>query len=96
MSLSDRLDGSSRRIDAMLDGMTRREMAARQREDAERMMAEREQARADSERCRQFQIRYDDAFQAFGVRTPAPVEGERSGAYRKRLFEHSPPTARQQ
>ena len=50
-------------------------------------MAEREQARADSERRRVIQTRYDDAFAAFGTRAPQPVEGERPGAYRRRMFE---------
>ena len=87
MSLVDRIEGSSRRIDGMLDSLTRRAAERRRAEDAERMMAEREQARADSEKKRVIQTRYDDAFSAFGTRAPAPVEGERPGAYRRRMFE---------
>ena len=87
MSLVDRIEGSSRRIDGMLDSLTRREAERWRAEDAERMMVEREQARADSEKKRVIQTRYDDAFAAFGTRAPQPVEGERPGQYRRRMFE---------
>jgi hypothetical protein len=53
MSLTDRLDGSSRRIDALLDTMTRREAERWKAEEAERDRADAAKARADSERCRQ-------------------------------------------
>jgi hypothetical protein len=76
------------RIDAMLDGIVRREAEREAREDAARDRKAAEQARADSERCRQVQVKYADAFSAFGVLTPAPVEGERPGAYRQRLYEY--------
>ena len=87
MSLTDRLDGSTRRIDNLLNVMGRREIERQAAQDAERMMAEREQARADSEKKRVIQTRYDDAFSAFGTRAPQPVEGERPGQYRRRMFE---------
>jgi hypothetical protein len=87
MSLTDRLDGSTRRIDNLLNVMGRREIEREARDDAERMMAAREQARADSEKKRVIQTRYDDAFSAFGTRAPQPVEGERPGQYRRRMFE---------
>jgi hypothetical protein len=83
-----RITRSTGRIDNLLADIERREREAQERADAKRMMAEREQARADSERCREFQVKYDDAFRGFGVATPPPVEGERPGAYRKRLYEH--------
>jgi hypothetical protein len=83
-----RLDNSTRRVDNLLSEIERREAERSRAEDAERMMAEREQARADSEKKRVIQTRYDDAFAAFGTRAPAPVEGERPGAYRRRMFEH--------
>jgi hypothetical protein len=53
MSLTDRLDGSSHRIDALLDTMTRREAERWKAEEAERDRADAAKARADSERCRQ-------------------------------------------
>jgi hypothetical protein len=83
-----RINNSTARIDSMLAQIERSEAEARERADAKRMMAEREQSRADSEKCRQAQIFYDDAFRGFGVQTPPPVEGERPGQYRKRLYEH--------
>ena len=85
--VQDRISGSTRRIDGLLDTMARREAERRRAEDAARMMAEREQARADSERRREIQVKYDSAFEAFGTRAPQPVEGERPGAYRRRMFE---------
>jgi hypothetical protein len=85
--VQDRIDGSTRRIDGILDNMARREAERQRAEDSARMRAEREQARADSERCREYQVRYDDAFRGFGVQTPPPVEGERPGRYRQRLYE---------
>ena len=78
--VQDRISGSTRRIDNLLNIMGRREAERQRAEDAERMMAEREQARADSEKKRVIQTRYDDAFSAFGTRAPQPVEGERPGA----------------
>ena len=86
--VQDRINSSTARLDSMLADIEQREAEAQERADAKRMMAEREQARADSERCREFQVKYDDAFRGFGVATPPPVEGERPGAYRKRLYEH--------
>jgi hypothetical protein len=88
MSLQSRIDGTLGNIDQILAESARRLSEQHRADDAKRMMAEREQARADSERCREFQVKYDDAFRGFGVQTPPPVEGERPGAYRKRLYEH--------
>ena len=75
------------RADALLRERVRREEAALEREDAESMMAERERVRNDSHRCYQISERYADAFESFGVRPPAPIDGERPGQYRARLFE---------
>ena len=86
--VQDRISNTSRRADALLDSMTRREIERQRAEDAERMMADAAQAREDAERRRQYQVRYDDAFQAFGERCPQPAADERPGAYRRRLFEH--------
>jgi hypothetical protein len=84
----DRIHGSANRVDNLLNVLGRREIERQAAEDAAAMMAEREQAFADSEKKRVFQSRYDEAFAAFGTRAPAPVEGERAGVYRKRLYEH--------
>jgi hypothetical protein len=86
--VQDRISRSTARVDAVLAQIEQREAEAQERADAKRMMVEREQSRADSEKCRQAQIFYDDAFRAFGVATPPPVEGERPGRYRMRLFEY--------
>ena len=42
-----------------------------EREDAERADATREQAIADSWRCREIAELYDDSFRSFGVSTPS-------------------------
>ena len=42
-----------------------------EREDAERADARREQAIADSWRCREIAELYDDSFRSFGVSTPS-------------------------
>ena len=83
-----RLDNSTRRADSLLAEIERRERDREAREIAERDRADAAEARADSERCRQVQVKYADAFSAFGVQTPAPVEGERPGRYRQRLYEY--------
>jgi hypothetical protein len=88
MPLTDRIHGSTARVDAVLGSLAAREAERQRAEDAERMMADAAQARADAERRREYQARYDEAFSAFGTRAPAPVEGERPGVYRKRLYEH--------
>jgi hypothetical protein len=82
-----RLDAAINRFDETLIERLRREKAAMERQDAEQRRADAEQARADSERRREYQARYDEAFQAFGVQTPAPVDDESPGRYRRRLFE---------
>ena len=51
-------------------------------------MTERERAREDAERRREIGAKYADAFDGFGTLTPPPLENERPGAYRKRLYEH--------
>jgi hypothetical protein len=87
-ALQRRLDSTLERFDDILVERLRREKAALERQDAERMMADAAQARADSERRREYQARYDPAFAAFGVQTPQPIADERPGQYRRRLFEH--------
>jgi hypothetical protein len=83
-----RLDSAITRFDDVLVERLRREKLAMERQDAERMMADAAQARADSERRREYQARYDPAFAAFGTQTPQPVADESPGQYRRRLFEH--------
>jgi hypothetical protein len=56
-------------------------------DDAARMMAAREQARADADLRREYQARYADAFASHGTLVPAPVDDERPGQYRQRLFD---------
>jgi hypothetical protein len=75
-----RIDNTSRRVDEMLTRIALRDAERQAQEDAAR-------ARADSERCRQAQVKYDEAYRDFGVQTPAPVDGERPGRYRQRLYE---------
>jgi hypothetical protein len=84
--VQDRIDGSTRRIDAMLDGIARREAERQRAEDAEREEARRVRMRDNAERRREFGARYADAFAAFGVEMPPPVDNESAGEYRKRLF----------
>ena len=85
--VQDRISGSTRRIDGLLDAMARREAERRRAEDAERDRANADRARADSEKCRQAQVFYSDAYEAFGTLTPQPVDGEKPGRYRQRLYE---------
>lgn len=59
----------------------------RARRDAERIMAERQQAREDADQRRELQVRYADSFAAFGTQPPMPVDDESPGRYRKRLFD---------
>ena len=60
----------------------------RAHKEAQARAAAAAQAREDAETRRQYQVRYADAFGAFGSLPPAPIEDERPGAYSKRLFEH--------
>jgi hypothetical protein len=83
-----RLDSALTRFDDVLAERLRREKAAMEREDAERMMANAAQARADAFKRTEIAERYDPAFAAFGTQTPQPVADESPGQYRRRLFEH--------
>jgi hypothetical protein len=87
MATREQLNATLSRADELLRRKVEREEAELKREDAERMMAEREQTRADSHRCYQISERYDEAFRSLGVQTPAPIDGERPGQYRARLYE---------
>ena len=88
MSMTAELQAAERRLAAMVNRRADAEEAQARAEAAERMMAERQRAREDAERRREYQVRYADAFAAFGSLPPAPVEDERPGEYRARLFEH--------
>ena len=82
MSISDTLS----RADDLLRRKIAREEAQLEREDAERMMAERERVRNDSFKRHEVGAKYADAFASFGERVPAPAADERPGHYRARLF----------
>jgi hypothetical protein len=86
MSLSE-LQRAERRLTEMINARAEREELQRREDRAERMRAEREQAREDAERRREIQARYADSFSAFGSLVPPPIDDERPGAYRKRLFD---------
>ncbi len=88
MSMTSELQRAEKRLAAMIDRRADAEEAQARADAAERMMAEAAQAREDAERRRQYQVRYADAFAAFGSLPPAPIEDERPGQYRARLFEH--------
>ena len=85
MSLSE-LQRAERRLTEMINARAERELQLRE-DRAECMRAEREQAREDAERRREIQVRYADSFSAFGSLVPPPIDDERPGAYRKRLFD---------
>jgi hypothetical protein len=88
MSMTEELQRAEKRLAALIEKRADQEEAAARADAAARMMAERERAREDAERRRQYQVRYADAFAAFGTQVPAPVDDERPGEYRKRLYEH--------
>jgi hypothetical protein len=58
-----------------------------QAQEAERIEAEREQAREDIERRRRLQARYDSVYRAFGSATPEPRDDEIPYRYRRRLLQ---------
>ena len=86
MSYTEELQRAERRLASMIEARCSREEQEARADAAERMQAERERAREDAERRREIQVRYADAFSAHGSQVPAPVDDERPGAYRKRLF----------
>jgi hypothetical protein len=75
------------RLDALLDRKLADSEAQLEREAAADRVQARVQARADAERNRLLQARYTDAFSAFNVETPPPIDGELPGRYRRRLFD---------
>ena len=83
MALQDTLS----RADEVLAERTRRELAKMRAEDAAAEAAEREQIRNDSFRRIEVAQRYADAYRAFGVEPPAPIDGESVGRFRMRLYE---------
>jgi hypothetical protein len=86
MSVTE-LQQAEKRLSEMVNRRAEAEELHLREERAERMRAERAQAREDAERRRQFQVRYADAYQSFGVDPPAPVDDETPLAFRKRLFD---------
>ena len=73
------------RFDRVLDQRVRREEAELEREAAAEQVAARVRALADAERRREYGARYADAFSAFNVEVPPPIDGELPGRYRRRL-----------
>jgi hypothetical protein len=86
-AVQERLNSTLSRADELLAERTRREIERLKRADAEEREAAREQARADAWKNREIGAVYDPAFASFGVQTPAPLDDERPGRYRRRLFE---------
>jgi hypothetical protein len=85
-SLQHRIDSTVSRLDRVASELAQRKLEQLQAEDAAQRQAEREQAKAYAEKRREYQARYSDAFQSFGVETPAPSDDETPFAYRRRLF----------
>jgi hypothetical protein len=86
-AVQQRLNDTLSRADEVLRERTRHEIDRLEREQAEQRRADAEQARADSWRNRELGAMFDDSFKAFGVMVPEPIDGERPGAYRRRLYE---------
>jgi hypothetical protein len=87
MAYTEELARAERRLAAMIDKRVADEEAQRRADAAERRAADAAQAREDAERRRQYQVKYADAYQSFGVDPPAPVDDEAPGAFRSRLFD---------
>ena len=85
--IQDRINGTTHRADNLLNVLGRREIERQAAEEAEREEARRVRIRDNAERRRQYQVRYSDAYQSFGTVTPAPIDNELAGEYRKRLYE---------
>ena len=88
MSLTAELEAAECRLAQMVNRRADQEEQQARADAAERMMVERERAREDAERRRQYQAKYADGFAAFGSLPPAPIDDERPGVYRARLYEH--------
>ena len=88
MSMTEELRRAEKRLAAMVDARADEAEASARADRAERAMTERERAREDAERRREIGAQYAPAFDGFGTLTPPPLENERPGAYRKRLYEH--------
>jgi hypothetical protein len=82
-ALQEKMD----RLDALLDRKLADREAELEREAAAERVEARVRARADAERCRLIGGRYTDAFSAFNVEVPPPIDGELPGRYRRRLFD---------
>ena len=83
MALQDTLS----RADEVLAERTRRELAKMRAEDAAAEAADRDRVRNDGFKRIEVAQRYADAYRAFGVEPPAPIEGESVGQFRMRLYE---------
>jgi hypothetical protein len=85
--MSSALQAKMDRLDALLDRKLADSEAQLERDAAADRVQARVQARADAERNRLLQARYSDAFSAFNVEVPPPIDGELPGRYRRRLFD---------
>jgi hypothetical protein len=85
--VQDRINSSTRRIDAMLARYAQQDALREAREATEQARADAAQAKADALRRVEIADRYDPAFRAFGTLVPEPAADERPGVYRRRLFE---------
>ena len=85
--VQDRIDGSTRRIDAMLNNLANREAERQRAEDAEREEARRVRMRDNAERRRQFGARYADALRLLASKCRRQSTARSTGEYRKRLYE---------
>jgi hypothetical protein len=84
-----RLSSIDRKLDLAVDAQlerARRDVADMRRADAIDAEERREKARRDAERCLEHQRAYDDSFQKFGRRAPAPAADDRARDYRRRLY----------
>ena len=81
-----KLDSAFDRLDAIINRRVREEEAALKREDAARADAARMRASRHAEQRMEIASRYADAYRAFGVEVPMPVDNERPVDFRDRLW----------
>jgi hypothetical protein len=89
--LIDKINATSRRVDALTDVAylrAKRDLAQMRADDRETENWRRSQMRRDAENCRKHQARYDAVFAAHGQTTPAPLGDEPPGDYRRRLLQN--------
>jgi hypothetical protein len=82
-----RVDAASDRLDNIISQQERRERQRLAEESAEQERAAAEKARWASERKRQIQASYADAFTALGSECPMSVDDETPGRFRRKLYD---------